>query len=486
MPLGYNAFTQEIEDASALSTMGRNGVIQPVADVSGVGFITGAGAAGQVTFFTAAAVVAGDPGFTYDSATNALTVAGFMNIGTTTDAAAPGDVAAGLIGANRLFWDQSAPTFNLTSTVGGGSFLTWDGTALTSGAAESEWLHISSNSAASGLSKVMYDIIMTMNNTANGAYSGRGLIAYVRDANAFNNTSAISGNCGRIRIVSGATAGTINTANAFNADFISDVGTTKTITTFTLYNADSFGINGTTTFGTITGLNLPAYPTATTKISVQSADTAATLRHAGAVRIGGTTAPAANFLLHLSDTTAGFAQMVIESAGAGGFQTIEFRRAGAAKWDIDNNGSGSGDTLRFFGGIGATLSLTQTGSTVLNTAALAANATDGFLYIASCAGTPTGVPTAFTGRVAQIYDTTNNKFAIYNGAWMLIPTYTQATGGQNVTNNVANGGVDGTIANYTDLTIYANDAAAIRNNLYQLARALKQDHDQLRAMGILT
>lgn len=50
-------------------------------------------------------------------------------------------------------------------------------------------------------------------------------------------------------------------------------------------------------------------------------------------------------------------------------------------------------------------------------AALGTTATDGFLYIPTCAGTPTGVPTAYTGKVAMIYDTTNNKLAIYNGAW---------------------------------------------------------------------
>lgn len=61
--------------------------------------------------------------------------------------------------------------------------------------------------------------------------------------------------------------------------------------------------------------------------------------------------------------------------------------------------------------------LTSLQSCVLNNAAVATNATDGFLYIASCAGTPTGTPTAFTGRVAMVYDTTNNKFYIYNGAW---------------------------------------------------------------------
>jgi hypothetical protein len=50
-------------------------------------------------------------------------------------------------------------------------------------------------------------------------------------------------------------------------------------------------------------------------------------------------------------------------------------------------------------------------------AALATNATNGFLYIPTSAGAPTGVPTAFTGKVAMQYDTTNNKLYVYNGAW---------------------------------------------------------------------
>lgn len=56
-------------------------------------------------------------------------------------------------------------------------------------------------------------------------------------------------------------------------------------------------------------------------------------------------------------------------------------------------------------------------SLIVGSAALATNATDGFLYIPSCAGTPTGVPTANTGRVPMIYDTTNHKFYIYDSGW---------------------------------------------------------------------
>ena len=50
------------------------------------------------------------------------------------------------------------------------------------------------------------------------------------------------------------------------------------------------------------------------------------------------------------------------------------------------------------------------------------------------------------------------------GFWNATPVV-QQVGGVTITNNVTAGGVDNTIANYTDLTIYANDAAAIRNNL---------------------
>jgi hypothetical protein len=50
--------------------------------------------------------------------------------------------------------------------------------------------------------------------------------------------------------------------------------------------------------------------------------------------------------------------------------------------------------------------------------ALATTATDGFLYVPTCAGTPTGVPTAITGMAPIVVNTTNNKLYFYSGgAW---------------------------------------------------------------------
>lgn len=53
--------------------------------------------------------------------------------------------------------------------------------------------------------------------------------------------------------------------------------------------------------------------------------------------------------------------------------------------------------------------------------ALSTTATDGDLYIPTCAGTPTGVPTAYTGKVALRFDTTNNKLWVYDGGWIGVP-----------------------------------------------------------------
>lgn len=65
--------------------------------------------------------------------------------------------------------------------------------------------------------------------------------------------------------------------------------------------------------------------------------------------------------------------------------------------------------------------ITPTKNVTIGNAALATTATDGFLYVTSCAGPPTGVPTAITGRIPIVADSTNNKLYIYSGgAWVAL------------------------------------------------------------------
>lgn len=73
------------------------------------------------------------------------------------------------------------------------------------------------------------------------------------------------------------------------------------------------------------------------------------------------------------------------------------------------NGSGS---------VTERMRIDNAGNVIVNTAALATTATDGFLYIPSCPGTPTGVPTSYTGRLPMVFDSTNNRLYIYDGAWI--------------------------------------------------------------------
>lgn len=84
--------------------------------------------------------------------------------------------------------------------------------------------------------------------------------------------------------------------------------------------------------------------------------------------------------------------------------------------DVYTNGSGIHRWLT--GGGTIRLSIDNSGNIFPGTAALATSATNGFVYIQSCAGKPTGTPTDVTGRVPTIVDTSNNVPYFYaNGAW---------------------------------------------------------------------
>jgi hypothetical protein len=61
------------------------------------------------------------------------------------------------------------------------------------------------------------------------------------------------------------------------------------------------------------------------------------------------------------------------------------------------------------------VNITALGSVVAGNGALTTTATDGFLYVPTCAGTPTGTPTTITGMAPIVVNTTNNKLYFYSG-----------------------------------------------------------------------
>ena len=64
------------------------------------------------------------------------------------------------------------------------------------------------------------------------------------------------------------------------------------------------------------------------------------------------------------------------------------------------------------------LNLDGNGNVTVGSNNVATNATNGFLYVPTCAGTPTGTPTAKTGFAPIVVNTTNNKLYFYSGgAW---------------------------------------------------------------------
>jgi hypothetical protein len=67
------------------------------------------------------------------------------------------------------------------------------------------------------------------------------------------------------------------------------------------------------------------------------------------------------------------------------------------------------------------MSIDASGNIICGVGAIATNATNGFLYVPTCAGVPTGTPTTVTGRVPIVADSTNNRLYIYSGgAWVAL------------------------------------------------------------------
>lgn len=127
---------------------------------------------------------------------------------------------------------------------------------------------------------------------------------------------------------------------------------------------------------------------------------------------------------------------------------------------------------------------TGAGSLVLGTSTVGSIGTSGVGVLAIANGT---APTSSPADEFQLYS------ADWNGAGTAAAHYRNEEGhiikmcSQAVaalTNNVTSGGTNNQIDTWSDLTVYANDAAAIRNAIYQLSRKLAEVVTAQRANGL--
>lgn len=116
-----------------------------------------------------------------------------------------------------------------------------------------------------------------------------------------------------------------------------------------------------------------------------------------------------------SDNTSGSSHalhQVTVGGTSGGDPYTNYSIPGGTSWSVGADNSAS-DAFKVSNGgtLGSTdlLTITTAQSVILGNAAIATNATDGFLYLVTMAGTPTGNSTDFTGRLPFVYDTAADK-----------------------------------------------------------------------------
>ena len=108
------------------------------------------------------------------------------------------------------------------------------------------------------------------------------------------------------------------------------------------------------------------------------------------------------------------------SPGTSAQEGIRFTRStGVCAINGINNDNNAYNALSFATGASEAMRIDTAGNVIAGgSVALATNATNGFLYVPTCAGVPTGTPTAIIGMAPIVVNTTNNKLYFYSGgAW---------------------------------------------------------------------
>jgi hypothetical protein len=154
---------------------------------------------------------------------------------------------------------------------------------------------------------------------------------------------------------------------------------------------------------------------------------AMTLDASGNLLVGTTSSPSQQAVIYRTSATTSNGALLLD--GNGSYAGVQFASSGTLRGSIGVDSSAmyfthGGDLIFKTGAtnnVGGTerARITSTGNVVAGgSAALATTATDGFLYVPTCAGTPTGTPTAITGMAPIVVNTTNNKLYFYSGgAW---------------------------------------------------------------------
>lgn len=203
---------------------------------------------------------------------------------------------------------------------------------------------------------------------------------------------------------------------ATGSNFISNGGTDAGLS-FNASNNATF--SGSITSSVLTANRLPLVGTAgliTDSATFTYADGSASK----SISLSGSATISAS--LSCTNTDSAGAAAIAAAATGTGDAYIALTVSGISTWfaGVDNSAS---DRFAFSNvalGSSDVMALTTSGSVILNASgsALSTSATNGFTYVPSCAGTPTGAPTAVTGAIPIVVDSTNNKLYFYSGgAW---------------------------------------------------------------------